>query len=174
MSRFLQLLQKEKKAAASAARPAKEKEAFQTDPAPAPNQSTVGRNRRILVVDDNQTVLKAFETKLKVDGFAVVTSSNSATVASTVEQSKAELIVLDINFPPTGGMQWTGFTVMQWLRRFPELATIPVILISGEGSCVHKDKALAAGAIAFFEKPVVYKELVAAIVTALGDSSSQA
>lgn len=172
MSRFLHLLQKEKKASPAAARPAKEKEAFQSDAAPAPGQGTVGRNRRVLVVDDNQTVLKAFETKLKADGFAVVTSSNSSTVASTVEQNQAELIVLDVNFPSTGGMQWTGFTVIQWLQRFPELARIPVILISGEGSSVHKDKALAAGAIAFFEKPVVYKELLAAITSALGDDAA--
>ena len=172
MSRFLHLLPKEKKAGpVPAARAAKEKEAFQTDAAPAPSQSTVGRNRRILVVDDNQTVLKAFELKLKADGFSVVTSNNSSAVASSVEQSQAELIVLDINFPSTGGMQWTGFTVMQWLSRFPELARIPVILISGEGSSGHKQKALEAGAVAFFEKPVVYKELLAAIITALGDEA---
>lgn len=167
MSRFLQLLPKEKKAALTAARAAKEKDAFQNDPTDA-HQDSAGRDRRILIVDDNQTVLKAFETKLKADGFIVTTSTNSATVASTVEQSQAELIVLDINFPATGGMQWSGFTVMQWLRRFPELARIPIILISGEGSSVHKENALAAGAVAFFEKPVVYKELRSAIITALG------
>ena len=167
---FLHLLTKEKKAARPAARPAKEKEAFQNDPTPA--SAPAGRNRRILVVDDNQTVLKAFENKLKTDGFVVTTSTNGASVASMAEQTQAELIVLDINFPPGGAIQWNGFTVMQWLRRFPELERIPVILISGEASSQHKEKALAEGAVAFFEKPVVYTELRGAMLSALGDSAS--
>ena len=147
-------------------RPAKEKDAFQNEPSSS-QLALVGRNRRILVVDDNQTVLKAFEMKLKADGFVVTTSTNSAAVASTAEQAQAELIVLDINFPPAGAVHWNGFTVMQWLRRFPELARIPVILMSGEASAVHKQKALKAGAVAFFEKPVAYKDLLAAVLAAL-------
>jgi CheY-like chemotaxis protein len=91
----------------------------------------VGANRSILVVDDNPMVLEAFEVKLKGSGFAVTTSNNPATVASVAEQSKAELIILDVNFQAGGGIQWTGLTVMQWLRRFPKVAKIPVILVTG-------------------------------------------
>lgn len=150
-------------------RPApKEKEAFLQDGSPeSPPSTLVGANRRILIVDDNPVVLKAFELKLKSDGFVVTTSTNSSTVASCAEQALIELIVLDINFPAGGAMEWSGFTVMQWLRRFPELTSIPVILISGSDASEYKEKALAAGAIAFFQKPVAYKEILAAILTAL-------
>ena len=120
------------------------------------------------MVDDNPVVLKAFELKLKSDGFDVTTITNSAAVASTAEQTQTELIVLDINFPPGGAMEWNGFTVIQWLGRFPELTKIPVILISGAEAAEYKEKALAAGAVAFFPKPVVYKEILEAILKALG------
>jgi len=154
--------------------PAKEKDAFSPEGTPQTHPpEPIGKNRRILVVDDNPVVLKAFELKLKSDGFAVSTTTNSAAVASTAERDKSELVVLDINFPPGGAIDWNGFTVMQWLRRFPELARIPVILISGSDASEYRDKALAAGAVAFFQKPVSYKEILEVILKTLAGAPSQ-
>ena len=93
--------------------------------------------------------------------------ANCSTVASTAEEQKAELIILDINFPAGGSMEWSGFTILQWLRRFPELANIPVIFITGAESAKFKERALAVGAIAFFEKPVDFNELLKVMVETL-------
>jgi two-component system KDP operon response regulator KdpE len=135
--------------------------------APPPVPVVVGRNQNILVADDNPVVLRAFELKLKANGFNVTTTSTGASVASTAEMAKAELIILDVNFIEHGAMEWNGFTVMQWLARFPELARIPVILMSGNDSPEYRQKARAAGAVAFFQKPIDYKELLAAITKVL-------
>ncbi len=62
---------------------------------------------------------------------------------------------------------------MQWLGRFHEVATIPVIIVSGEDPSKHKEKLLAAGAVAFFQKPVNFEELLAAILQVLGDRPRQ-
>lgn len=127
-----------------------------------------GKSRRVLVVDDNVVILKAFELKLQASGFTVFTATDPATVAGTAQKVKPDLILLDINFPPTvGGMEWSGLTAIQWLRRFPELAAIPVIVISGADSAACKNKALAAGAKAFFPKPVFYQDLLSAMLAAL-------
>ncbi len=162
---------KGKKTTLPPAIPQTEKPPFAPDTAAAlPENSTLqalGRNRRILVVDDNPVVLKAFELKLKANGFAVTTVTNAAGVASAADTAKAQLIILDVNFPSGAGPDWSGFTVMQWLRRFPELAAIPIILISGEDAATHKEKAMAEGAVAFFQKPVNYQELLATILRAL-------
>lgn len=144
----------------------KEKEAFLPN---APEVTSVPPKdatpkHRILVVDDNPVVLKAFELKLKASGYEVATTPNAANVASAAEEARAELIILDINFPPSGAMDWSGFTVLQWLRRFPELAKVPVILITGSDSSAFKEQCLAAGALAFFQKPIDYKELLAVLV----------
>jgi two-component system cell cycle response regulator DivK len=138
----------------------------ETEP-PAP----IGRDRRILVVDDNEVVLKAFEMKLRASGFKVFTTPKPGDVASCADECKAELILLDINFSPPGytAMEWNGFGVIQWLRRFPELASIPVILMSGADSAKCEEKALASGAVAFFSKPVDYPKLLATILQYLGD-----
>jgi CheY-like chemotaxis protein len=146
----------------------KEKEPLLPEAKEAPPKSTLpGQGRRLLVVDDNQVVLKAFQMRLQADGFTVSTTANAAEVASTAEENKSELIILDINFPPSGAMEWNGFTVMQWVQRFPELARLPVILITGSEQAQYKKQAIASGAFGFFEKPVDYSQLLEAILRGL-------
>jgi CheY-like chemotaxis protein len=167
----LRLADTSKKEKPSAKPKAKEPQPFNETKAGAESGAppSISRNRTILVVDDNPVVVKAFELKLQASGFKVVTVTNGALVASTAEQVKPNLIILDINFPPGGnGQQWTGFTILQWIKRFQELAAIPIIFISGEEAAKCKEQALAAGAAAFFQKPADYDELLAAIVKILG------
>src|SRR5271165_3134842 len=121
----------------------------------------IGQNRKILVVDDNQVVLKAFELKLKTLGFKVLTSADGSAAVSTARQEKPDLIVLDINFPPdvgSSGLQWNGFTIMEWMHRFQEVAEIPVIIITSDDPAKYKARALASGAMAFFQKPINHEE----------------
>jgi len=133
----------------------------------------IGRDRTILVVDDNVVVLKAFELKLKALGFRVLTAADGSDAVTLVHQEKPDLIVLDINFPPDAysyGLQWDGFTIMQWLQRFQEAAVIPIIIITGEDPEKFKEKALAAGAFAFFQKPINQEEFLLAVRRALGQA----
>jgi len=136
--------------------------------------AALGRNRRVMVVDDDEVVLKAFELKLQASGFTVFTVRDAATVTGAAQKLKPELILLDINFPATDtAMEWSGLTAIQWLRRFPELATIPVIIISGTDGAAWKEKALAVGAKAFFHKPVVFKELLDTMLESLSTPRSK-
>src|SRR5436190_10772367 len=90
----------------------------------AETHKPIGHGRKILVADDNPVVLAAFEMKLKLSGFTVVTTPAAGEVARTVEKNGSELIILDINFPTTVGSDWNGFSIMQWLRRLPDLGRI--------------------------------------------------
>jgi two-component system KDP operon response regulator KdpE len=149
-----------------------EESPFESDPSPADgnNETCIGQNRKILVVDDNPVVLKAFELKLKSFGFQVLTASEAATGISCALEQKPDLIVLDFNLPPNvggGGLQWNGFTIMQWLRRLQGTSNTPVIIISSTSPDKLKDQALAAGAVAFFHKPVDQKELFRVIQKSL-------
>src|SRR5581483_10883936 len=60
--------------------------------------NVVGRNRKILVVDDNPVVVRALELKLKSSGFSVITAADGAEGVRAARKEKPELIVLDINF----------------------------------------------------------------------------
>jgi len=137
----------------------------------AGERSSLGQNQKILVVDDNQVVLKAFEMKLNSLGFQVLTARDGASAVSLARQEKPDLIVLDINFPPdvgSSGLQWDGFNIMQWMQRFQEVASTPVIIITGGDPAKLKAKAIAAGAVAFFQKPINQDEFIMAVRRALG------
>jgi CheY-like chemotaxis protein len=139
-------------------------------------QPGIGAGRKILVVDDNPVVLKAFELKLKALGFHVLTATEGAGAVSTARQERPDLIVLDINFPPdvgAAGLQWNGFTIMQWMQRFNEAAGIPVIIITGSDPEKFKERALAAGAVAFFQKPINNEEFLITVRRILGANDAK-
>ncbi len=151
--------------------------AGQTPAGQTPADSTpIGTNRTILVVDDNNVVLKAFELKLKALGFKVLTASDGSGAVSTARQDRPDLIVLDINFPPevgSTGLQWDGFNIMEWMRRFREVAEIPVIIITSGDPMKYKSRALAAGASAFFQKPINHEEFLMAVRRILGQNKTE-
>lgn len=133
----------------------------------------IGQGRKMLVVDDNPIVLKAFQLKMKSLGFTVFTATEGAAAVSCVRHEKPDVIVLDVNFPPdvsSSGLQWNGFTIMQWMRRFEEAAKTPVIIISSEEPAKVQQKSLAAGAIAFFHKPINNEEFVMTLRRVIGQA----
>jgi CheY-like chemotaxis protein len=142
-----------------------------------PDEIPIGRDRKILVVDDNNVVLKAFELKLKTLGFKVLTAADGSGAVSIARQEKPDVIVLDINFPPevgSSGLQWDGFNIMEWMRRFQEVADIPVIIITSGDPARYKARALAAGAVAFFQKPINHDEFLIALRRVLGPTKTAA
>jgi CheY-like chemotaxis protein len=68
----------------------------------------------------------------------------------------------------SSGLQWDGFNIMDWMRRFKEVADIPVIIISSSEPETVKERALAAGAIEFFHKPINNDDFLNTIQRILG------
>jgi DNA-binding response OmpR family regulator len=146
-----------------------------TVPQTPADPTPIGANRTILVVDDNNVVLKAFELKLKALGFRVLTANDGSGAVSTARQDRPDLIVLDINFPPevgSTGLQWDGFNIMEWMRRFREVAEIPVIIITSGDPAKYRARAMAAGASAFFQKPINHEEFLIAVRRILGQNKT--
>src|SRR6266446_6237132 len=119
---------------------------------------TVVSRKRVLIVDDSVIILKTLSMKLKSSGYDVLTAADGGTAVSMVRREKPDLILLDINFPPDvahgGGVAWDGFLIMSWLQRLDEAKDIPVIIITGGEPEKLKERAISAGAIGFFQKPI--------------------
>jgi CheY-like chemotaxis protein len=134
--------------------------------------------KKILVVDDSQIILTAISMKLAASGYEVVTAEDGGSAVSAVRQERPDLILLDISFPPDvahgGGVAWDGFLIMEWLRRVPEAREIPIIVITGGDPSKYKDRALAAGAVSFFHKPINNDELLTVIGQVLGSNAGKA
>jgi CheY-like chemotaxis protein len=134
-------------------------------------RTAMNRNK-ILIVDDNRVVVKALSMKLKANGYDVIAAEDGSEAVSAARKQKPDLIILDISFPPDvghgGGVPWDGFLIMEWLRRMDEAKSIPVIIMTSGDPEKYKEKALTAGAVSFFQKPVNNDELIAAIRKTLG------
>lgn len=127
---------------------------------------TINR-KRILVVDDNAVIVRALSIKLESAGFSVLKAEDGSEAVSLARQEKPDLIILDIIFPPDvahgGGVPWDGFLIIDWLRRMDEAKDTPIIVISGGDAKEFKDRSVAAGAVAYFQKPINHTELLSAI-----------
>jgi two-component system KDP operon response regulator KdpE len=133
--------------------------------------------KKILVVDDSPVILKTISMKLTANGYDVVTAGDGAGAVSAARKEEPDLILLDISFPPDvgsgGGVAWDGFVIMSWLRRLDDSKTIPIIVISGGDPAKFKARALAAGAVHYFHKPINNDELLAAIRDTLTSNTGE-
>lgn len=120
--------------------------------------------KKILVVDDDQVILKAFAIKLKASNYDVLTASDGSTAVNIVRTQKPDAILLDINFPDDfGSVPWDGFRIMEWLKRLDNVAKIPIFIISSGDPDKYVARARELGAVGFFRKPIMHDELLAAL-----------
>jgi CheY-like chemotaxis protein len=134
--------------------------------------------KKILIVEDSAVVVAALSIKLRANGYEVVTATDGSEAVGAVRREKPDLILLDLSFPPDvghgGGVPWDGFLILDWLRRLDLAKDIPIVVITGGDPAKTKERALAAGAIGFFHKPINHEELLATISQTLGQSEEVA
>jgi CheY-like chemotaxis protein len=139
-------------------------------------QPATGTRRKILVVDDNAIIVKTLGFKLKSSGYDVLSAANGGEAVATVRREKPDLSLLDLNFPPDvafgGGVAWDGFLVIDWLRRMDKDLYIPCIVITGSNAAQTDQRALTAGAVRVFHKPLDHDALLAAIRETLGPAAA--
>jgi len=138
-------------------------------------ETAIPGGKKILVVDDDQIILKTLSMALISNGYQVFTATDGPGAASIVARERPDLILLDLLFPPdavnVGGALQDGFFIIEWLRRMGGAADIPIIIISGDKSAKDKKNALATGAVAFFPKPIDRIALLATIRATLGEDA---
>jgi CheY-like chemotaxis protein len=144
--------------------------------APAQSAGTPeGAPAKILVVDDNEVIVKTICLKLKGAGYRVATAQDGAEAMSVVRMEKPDLILLDITFPPdVAGVPWDGFRIMEWLHRVDESRKIPIIIITGGEDVKNKERAMASGAVAFFHKPLNHDDLIKVVRATLANAPKPA
>jgi CheY-like chemotaxis protein len=101
--------------------------------------------KRILVVDDDQSVRMSLKKVLEGAGYEVVLAAGGLEAAVRFEPGRVDLLMLDLNLPNQSG--WDVFE-----RLTTQYPFVPVIIITGLPN--QQRVARAAGVGALFEKPV--------------------
>jgi CheY-like chemotaxis protein len=119
--------------------------------------------KRVLIVDDDPLFLKATSKKLLTAGFQVRTAKESAEAIAALGEHPADVVLLDINFPPdicNGGMgSWDGFQILSWLRGLPVAKGVRFIMVSSSDSASDRQRAQQLGAVAYYRKPLDHNRL---------------
>ena len=111
------------------------------------------RTNRVLVIDDDATVRDIMRRYLSREGFDIVTAQDGNEGIALARELMPSVITLDILMPGTG-----GWSVLQELKSDPNLAAIPVIMIS---ILDEQHKGIALGASGYLSKPVDRAKLAA-------------
>ena len=131
-------------------------------------EPTSGPVKKILVVDDNEIILKTVSLKLQGAGYQVFTALDGAEGVAAARKESPDLILLDIGFPAdVAGVPWDGFRVMEWFHRLDAVKKIPIIIITGSEDPKYKERAVSSGAAAFFHKPIDHGDLLKVIRSVL-------
>jgi len=106
--------------------------------------------------------------RLRANQYDTVYAEDAFSAVSVAEKERPQLILLDLGLPAQD-----GFTVLEKLQGNPSLGCIPVIVLSARDPYQNQNRALQAGADAYFQKPADNGELLDAIRTILQNSISR-
>jgi len=124
-----------------------------------------GKASKILLVDDDRSVVKALTDVLEGEGYAVVQAYDAFdAVQRFIAHHDIELVLLDLNLPDRSG--WDAFESFTLLRRI-----VPVIVITARPN--QYEIANAAGVAALMEKPLDLPLLLETMAEVLAESAEE-
>lgn len=112
----------------------------------------------ILVVDDEPGIVDIARANLEAQGYRVIGAYDGQEAVSKIRQDKPDLVVLDILMP-----EMDGWEVLAQMEADPEMAGIPVIMLTARVSDEDVLRGLEAGAVEYMTKPFYPQELVASV-----------
>ncbi len=118
--------------------------------------------KTVLIIEDEEDAAELFAEMMRVSGFQVVKTSKSAPALSLMLSEKPDVILLDIMMPEISGLD-----ILRQMRREPELAKIPVIVVTAKSMPADIKNGMEAGASTYLTKPVGFLELKEAVERAL-------
>jgi two-component system chemotaxis response regulator CheY len=119
--------------------------------------------KKILIVDDSQSVLAILEDMLDDLGYEVVTASNGKQACQQLETTQFNLIITDLNMPVMD-----GFAFAETAKKMPNCKLVPIVMLSSEEDEAKIAEAKRVGISTFLRKPVKELQLKTILKVILG------
>jgi DNA-binding response OmpR family regulator len=117
---------------------------------------------KILVVDDEQEIVRALTMRLRAAGYQVISANNGEAAVRLASKLSPDLVILDIGMPCGN-----GHAVARQLAENSETLDTPVIFLTARMSEEDRTRAFQAGAAAYLIKPFKPQDLLAAVARGL-------
>jgi two-component system OmpR family response regulator len=125
--------------------------------------------RRVLVVDDEPSIVDAVATALRYEGFEVEEALTARAALASAQERRPDLIILDVMLPDLSGLEVTK-------RLRSDGISAPILFLTARDTLEDKVAGLSAGGDDYVTKPFALAEIVArvrAIVRRLGDGRTE-
>lgn len=124
--------------------------------------------KKILIVDDDKQIALLLASRLKANKYEIAVAYDAMQAVAKAFSEKPDLILLDMKMPAG-----SGISVMDNLRNAPDLAVIPIIIITAYSSPEIQQKVKEMGAVDFISKPFKVEDVLSRIRKALGEESRE-
>jgi DNA-binding response OmpR family regulator len=118
---------------------------------------------RILIVDDEPSIVVPLEYLMKREGYEVSVAEDGPAALEAIAGGAPDLVILDVMLP-----RMSGFDVCSRIRADPRLRGLKVLMLTAKGRESEMQKGLELGADAYVTKPFSTRDLVARIRALLG------
>ncbi|HLN64634.1 MAG TPA: response regulator [Symbiobacteriaceae bacterium] len=115
-------------------------------------------SKRILVAEDDLDIARLVQFQLQFNGYAVTMAPDGAEALKLARKEPPDVILVDWMMPVMDGLQ-----TVKALKADPQLAHIPVILMTARAQGHDMQAGLAAGAAAYLVKPFPLEQLIATL-----------
>lgn len=119
-------------------------------------------SKSVLIIEDEEDAAELFAEMMRVSGFRVLKTTNSAPAIDMMTADRPDVVILDIMMPDTSGLD-----ILRQMRRDPELSGVPVVVVSAKSMPADIKNGMEAGASTYLTKPVGFLDLKEAVERAL-------
>lgn len=123
--------------------------------------------KTVMIIEDETDAAELFGEMMRVNGFRVIKMFSSTPALAIIAQEKPDVILLDIMMPDISGLE-----VLRFMQREPELAKIPVIVVSAKSMPNDIKVGFEAGASMYLTKPVGFQDLKNAVEKVLNNHTA--
>jgi CheY-like chemotaxis protein len=107
---------------------------------------------KVLLAEDDPTMISLLKTLLKMEGFDVVMLDVNADVPTAVQKEMPDTILMDVHLGGQNGLQ-----ILEAIRKNQDLANVRIVMTSGLNM---KEECISRGASAFLLKPFMPDDLI--------------
>jgi two-component system alkaline phosphatase synthesis response regulator PhoP len=115
-------------------------------------------SKRILIVEDEQDLVRLLKYNLDKEGFRVNTVSDGSLVLSEMRREEPDLLILDLMLPGLDGLE-----ICRQVRRHDRYSYIPILMLTARSDEADRVVGLEIGADDYVTKPFSMRELIARV-----------
>ena len=124
-----------------------------------------GRNKTVLIVEDNELNMKLFHDLLDAHGYATLQTRSGMDALKLAKAHRPDLILMDIQLPEVSGLE-----VTRWLKEDDELRAIPVVAVTAFAMKGDEERIRQGGCEAYLSKPISVRGFVDTVRRFIGDA----